>query len=105
MLGTTMVVEDCTDTNHSDIYTNSAAFKSKHPSKTKQRKSTHESVFGCVRQPSHQSAVRGGSDTQYLIITASELSTSTLGPLNQCLADKTHDAIIRVSTPPTATGA
>ena len=29
----------------------------------------------------------GGSVTQYLTLTASELSTSILGPENQCLAD------------------
>ncbi|KAA6420724.1 MAG: hypothetical protein FRX49_09301 [Trebouxia sp. A1-2] len=53
----------------------------------------------------HQFALRGGSDTQYLILTASELSTSTFGPLNQNLADSNHDATMSTRDPPTATGA
>ena len=35
----------------------------------------------------HYKSFLGGSVTQYLTLTASELSTSILGPENQCLAD------------------
>ena len=47
----------------------------------------------------------GGSVIQYFVLTASELSTSILGPLNQLLADSTHASVAIRQTPPTATGA
>ena len=46
---------------------------------------------------------RGGSVIQYFVLTASELSTSILGPVNQKRAETTHARVATAETPPTAT--
>ena len=42
---------------------------------------------------------------QYFVLTASELSTSSLGPVNQNCADSSHAAMTMTQAPPTATEA